>query len=95
MTTVRTKCPDCGTVDLQPSALKLVRGERVTYKFICPFCGRDVVKLADETIVELLLQAGVDWMAEVVMFHPEDPDLSAPLFTADDVLKLHEELEEL
>jgi len=45
-----------------------------------------------------LLTGGVEFEVDdtpVAVFHPEDPDLSAPLFTPDDVLKLHEELEDM
>jgi len=95
---IRSTCDDCGQVDIKAENVKLVRGERVTYKFTCPKCGQVVSKATDETIVGLLLTGGVEFEVDdtpVAVFHPEDPDLSAPLFTPDDVLKLHEELEDM
>jgi len=101
---IRTTCNTCGQVDLHPEGIKLIRGAQVvTYKFICPKCGRTQHKMTDDTIVGLLLTAGVDWektqeeiRAETLpIFHPEDPDLSSPTLTYDDLSKLHEELEEL
>jgi len=74
----------------------LVRGiERVTYKFTCPICQIERIKPADKKITGLLVAAGVEWKEEVVVHHPESPNPDAPPLTINDLIDLHQELEEL
>ena len=95
MTTIRTTCSSCGEVDLEPEGVKLIHGERATYRFICPVCGRTVNKMTDDKIIALLLTAGVNWRDEAPARHPDKPDPDAPPLTYDDAIDFHKELEEL
>jgi hypothetical protein len=82
---------------MEPPQVKLVHGQRASYRFICPTCGDSIVKDADKKIVGLLLTAGVDWEAEGDdgSRHPELFDLDAAPLTLDDLIDFHRELEDL
>lgn len=58
MPTIRSMCPRCGTVDMQPDEILLDVRAR-TYRYVCPGHGDLVVKRADDVIVKLLRGADV------------------------------------
>lgn len=61
-TTVRATCPDCGDIVITSDqvTLRLMHGEGSGhYRFICPQCSKITLKVASETIVNLLKQADV------------------------------------
>jgi rRNA maturation protein Nop10 len=93
MTTIRSMCPRCGPVDMDPEKVRLYRRElRSEYTFVCPVCGDFVVKAADARIIGLLSGAGVQDGSK----RPEEilnPD--APPLTIDDLIDFHQELEDL
>lgn len=103
MATIRTTCPACGEVDLNPgSVLVSVQGAtgEGSYRFVCPKCLDAVEKRADRRIVALLRSVGVDVLeasavgedlaaeAPAAEPHPEQPPGGRP-FTTDDVIAFH------
>lgn len=91
MTTVRTKCPDCGDVDLPAGDITLVRKDvLVRYTFECPKCHIQREKKADKKVTALLLAAGVV-VVDAYEREPEAPAL--PPITMDEILEFHFELE--
>ena len=106
MTTIRTKCPSCGDVDMAADDISLLltsSGDRGEYGFTCPECFVEVSKPANRKTVALLIAAGVepakldeDVDVELPVLPLEDraPDLDAPRFTLDDVIAFHFLLED-
>ena len=99
MTTIRTTCPTCGEVDLQPGDIELhiVRSDTdsvglgSSYEFACPACDMHVSKPADERIARMLATGGVRVTVGTLTAlprHPESPPAGPP-FTLDDVLEFH------
>jgi predicted RNA-binding Zn-ribbon protein involved in translation (DUF1610 family) len=94
MTTIRSTCPRCGEVDMNPTQVRLTRREgKPEYTFVCPTCGDFIVKRADRKIVGLLTGAGV--VPDDEIKHPELFDLNAPALTFDDLIDFHRQLEAL
>ena len=93
---IRTMCEACKMqINLEPEDIKLVHGDRATYKFVCSSCKEPNNKPTDDKIIDLLLTSGVDWEEEVIALHPETPDPDASPLTIDDLIELHKELEEM
>lgn len=106
MRTIRAVCPFCtDEVDLRPRQITLHVAQIPTgapnrYGFQCPQCDVFVVKHAGATAVELLLEGGVELSTGTVApwerptaRHPEDPP-AGPAFTREDLLRLHDLLEQ-
>jgi hypothetical protein len=101
MTTIRTRCPACGDVDMVADEISLVlqaSGERGEYGFVCPSCMDPVSKPANRKTVALLIAAGVepsvgeiDHEVPVRALPAEDlgPDPDAAPFTMDDLIAFH------
>ena len=91
MTSIRTKCPHCGEVEMQARGVLLTvepaSGEG-TYTFVCPLCDQVVEKPADRRIASLLMSIGVEVEERdgqvVDESRPEGPPL-----TLDDVIDFH------
>jgi hypothetical protein len=66
MTTIRSKCPRCGEVDMRPEQILLhaPRDGHSVYQFTCPACLYPVEKPADRKVAALLVSAGVDLATE-------------------------------
>jgi hypothetical protein len=105
MTTIRTKCPSCGDVDMAADEISLhldASGDRGEYGFTCPECFSDVTKPANRKAVALLIAAGVEPapLEETPVDEPvlayEDlaPNADARTFTLDDVIAFHFLLED-
>ena len=105
MTTIRTKCPTCGDVDMAADDISLhltPSGERGAYGFVCPECSVEVHKPANRRTVALLIAAGVeplpleDEVAQepVLAFEDLSPRPEATAFTLDDVIAFHFLLED-
>jgi predicted RNA-binding Zn-ribbon protein involved in translation (DUF1610 family) len=97
VTIFKATCPTCGEVDLKPEEFKLRMpvgmGDNV-YTFTCPMCAASVSKPADARVVQLLISAGV--RPEFVDGAGEAPvadTYHAPVFTYDDLLDFHLQLE--
>lgn len=91
MATIKTSCPFCGDVDLQPSAVTLtVSSYRPWsyYSFACPRCGQGVDKAANETVMGLLRGGGVRIVAWHIPAEALEVRLGEPL-TNDDLLDFH------
>ena len=56
MTTIRTTCPDCGTVELTISQVTLEPGR---YRFDCPQCDTTRLHPASARTVSILVTCGV------------------------------------
>lgn len=91
MATIKTSCPFCGDVDLQPSTITLtICSYRPWsyYSFSCPRCQQGIDKAANETVLALLRGGGVP----VVGWHVPAEALEArtgyPL-SMDDLLDFH------
>ena len=103
MATIRTSCPGCGEVDLNPDAVMVSVQQETgegSYRFVCPKCTDPVEKRADRRIVALLKSVGVgvaetagEAEAPVGVPHPESPP-DGPQFTTDDVINFHFMLED-
>ncbi|MEX2457452.1 MAG: hypothetical protein WD770_00525 [Actinomycetota bacterium] len=87
MTTIRATCPRCGEVDMTPDQVFLsIRPPSSSYRFECPVCTASIEKVADRTVVALLLSAGVnlgDGRPAAPTVRPEHREL--PPFTAGDL----------
>ena len=92
MTSIRTKCPHCGEVEMQARGVLLTvepdSGEG-TYTFVCPLCDQVVEKPADRRIASLLMSIGVE--VEERQPQPPDPEIKpeGPPFSLDDVIDFH------
>jgi hypothetical protein len=107
MTTIRTKCPTCGDVDMRAGAISLfleTGSDRGAFAFVCPACSTEVSKPANRKTVALLLAAGVE-PAETAEDETEPTDRWLPLedrspvpdadaFSLDDVIRFHFLLED-
>ena len=100
MTTIRTKCPSCGDVDMAADEISLhldATGDRGEYGFTCPECFSAVTKPANRKAVALLIAAGVEptpleteEKAEPVLAYEDlSPNPDARPFTLDDVIAFH------
>ena len=100
MTTIRTKCPSCGDVDMAADEISLhldATGDRGEYGFTCPECFSPVTKPANRKAVALLIAAGVEptpleteEKAEPVLAYEDlSPNPEARPFTLDDVIAFH------
>jgi predicted RNA-binding Zn-ribbon protein involved in translation (DUF1610 family) len=78
MVVVRTKCPDCGRVDIPIPSFHLQLGPPPRYHFTCPKCNSIITTYPPPRAVELLLAGGIV---------PEPPPL-----TVDDILDMMLEL---
>ena len=58
MTTIRTTCLDCGTIDLTVNQVTL---EPERYRFDCPECGNTRTHPASQRTVNVLLVAGAEY----------------------------------
>ena len=104
MTTIRTKCPTCGDVDMAADDISLhltSSGERGAYGFVCPECSVEVSKPANRKTVALLLAAGVeprplyDELPEPELGYQDlSPTPDAKAFSLDDVIAFHFLLED-
>ena len=103
MTTIKTRCPTCGEVNMGPAGISLelpADADHGIYAFTCPECQAEVSKPASRKTVALLLAAGVEPVeldeAEVRMlpFADRIPDPAAPAFTLDDLIGFHFLLED-
>jgi predicted RNA-binding Zn-ribbon protein involved in translation (DUF1610 family) len=106
MATIRARCPSCGIVELDLSAISL-SVEVGVYAFTCPKCGDEITRVASRTTLLLLTAAGVPTSApgefgppelpEIELELPFDdwsPDPEAPPFTLNDLIDFHFQLEE-
>ena len=104
MTTIRTKCPDCGDVDLDAGAIAMTLapgGDVGEYGFSCPLCSLDVAKPASRRTAALLIAAGVEpteladpATTPEIAFEDLSPDPFAPALTLDDMIAFHFALED-
>ena len=104
MTTIRTKCPACGDVDLSADAFSMSLapgGDHGEYAFTCPACSSQVSKSANRRTAALLIAAGVvpcelqdPATTSAVAFEDLSPDPCAPTFSLDDVIAFHFALED-
>jgi hypothetical protein len=104
MTTIRTKCPDCGDVDLGADAISMSLapgGDHGEYAFACPGCSSQVSKPANRRTAALLIAAGVEpselqdpATTPAVAFEDLSPDPCAPVLTLDDLIAFHFALED-
>ena len=84
-------------------------GTEGTYRFVCPECLGPVEKRADRKIVALLVSAGVDVAdgasqaagqtqldldVPPAPVPPSRPEMDAPAFTIDDVIRFHFQLQD-
>jgi hypothetical protein len=101
MTTIRTRCPSCGEVDMVADEISLIleaSGDRGEYGFVCPSCSDPVSKPANRKTVALLIAAGVEPSVGDLDHElpsrelPADdlgPDRDATPFTLDDLIAFH------
>lgn len=100
MTTIKATCPTCGEVSLTPDDIELRVDEGSTegsfYGFSCPRCAADVRKPADERVVRLLVSGGVPALPAVPPVVPRTlgDRFDGPKLTHDDLLDLHEALQD-
>jgi rRNA maturation protein Nop10 len=69
VSTIRTTCPACGTVDLAAGdvTLHMETYQEGAYVFRCPDCGAQVERPAPTTVAGILAGAGVE-----VVYRPLD-----------------------
>ncbi|MEO7804186.1 MAG: hypothetical protein ABIS18_07320 [Actinomycetota bacterium] len=92
MTNIKATCPQCGEVEVTAAdiALLIARTEESsTYGFECPTCISHISKPADSRIIQLLLSGGV----EPTILDDDPRAFDGPLFTYDDLLDFHLELQ--
>src|SRR3712207_9335601 len=100
MTTIRTKCPGCGDVDLGADAISMSLapgGDDGEYTFTCPTCALHVSKPANRRTAALLIAAGVEpteledpATTPAIAYEDLSPDPSAAAFTLDDAIRSEE-----
>lgn len=84
MSSIKTTCPSCGRVCINPKAIKLmifadklgnVDAQKTFYAFVCPLCNGNIAKHADKEIVDsLVYRGGVrDFKLYTLREHPESP----------------------
>jgi hypothetical protein len=87
---VRANCFDCGTVEIEPKAMRLMlrnSGEGSGYSFLCPKCGAHVHRDGiEKAAVALLMGAGVPVIDQCVEFleylgRPPLTETDATVFT--------------
>jgi predicted RNA-binding Zn-ribbon protein involved in translation (DUF1610 family) len=90
MAVIRSKCPTCGDVDMSSDAVSLTADHR-HYVYVCPVCGRGVVKKAGAPAVRMLLDAGVVTLGVTAEEHNPDAVKApgAPAITYDDLIDFH------
>jgi hypothetical protein len=92
MTSIRTKCPHCGEVEMQARGVLLtvepVSGEG-TYTFVCPLCDQVVEKPADRRIASLLMSIGVEVEEREAATVDVEVKPEGPPFTLDDMIDFH------
>lgn len=103
MTMLRTNCPNCGDVEMDPGHVSMrlaSTGDRGDYAFTCPACRKHVSKPVTRAIATVLLSAGVQPSR---LGEPDgssgDPAGETPLqhvppFTLDDLIAFHFALED-
>ena len=88
MTTIKASCPGCGEVELTSADVTLMvcsYAPQSYYSFVCPKCGAEVRKHADDHVVSLLMSGGV--RAEVWELPAEALEAkTGPVLTYDDLL---------
>ena len=92
MTNIRATCPGCGEIDLTADDIELRIAndeDESTYHFHCPKCVSEVSKPADARIIQLLLSGGV----KATLVEQPEGNPADPVFTYDDLLDFHLELE--
>jgi hypothetical protein len=103
MTTIKTKCPTCGEVNMGPAGISLelpADADHGIYGFTCPECRAEVSKPASRKTVALLLAAGVEPVemdeaeTRVLPFEDRSPEPGAAPFTLDDLIGFHFLLED-
>ena len=89
MTTIKTSCPVCGDVELDPGAdaprRLLPQSDWSFYSFNCATCRDEIRKPADNEVVSLLVSGGVvaeRWVIPAEALEEHD----GPAITYDDVL---------
>lgn len=99
---IKTMCPKCGEVDLTSDAIRLriaMGGKDSKYSFECPRCTERIEKLANSSVVHLLISGGVT--PQVVQEQPPAPTTERcvpdygqprPPITYDDILDFHQEI---
>lgn len=95
MTMIKVNCPQCGDIDLGPTALHLTvfdAGPMSHYEFFCTKCFTCVRKPADSSVQTLLTQGGVASSYEHVPREVLEMRAGAPI-TYDDVLEFTMALE--
>lgn len=87
---IRSKCPACGDVDL-PIDRVAITANREMYVFQCPKCLMGTYKKADTRILTLLDRVGVVTLGVLAELDERPPDdrPPAPLFTLDDCIDFH------
>ena len=104
MATIRVQCPACDTVaDVPDDAVLLVAGDPDSpatadagIAWLCQVCGHLADLLVEAPVLVALLAAGVAPLAtDYSDPRPEHPERSVggALFTPDDLLELHEQLQ--
>lgn len=89
MTVIKTWCPTCGDIQLQPREVRLTDGPRPAYSFTCPPCGDRISRTATPDVTALLRSGGVlleHIPAEVWELHVH------PRISHDDLLDAHQAL---
>lgn len=91
MTTVRTTCPACGQVDLQPEDIYLFEEPdlQIKYSFTCPVCEVVRAKRTDPKVLALLMSVGIEIHRSAV--HNETPPANP--ITKEELLDFHEFIE--
>lgn len=102
MTMLRTKCPNCGDVEMGPGDVSMrlaSSGDGGDYAFTCPACRQHISKPMTAAIASVLLSAGVRPKGPGEAVGTSDPDdgtpaQGAPPFTLDDLIAFHFALED-
>ena len=88
-TLCRTVCPTCGTVDVRPQDMLILK-TFTHFEFLCPTCQATITKPLNLRILKALRTVGVPEEPSVIPEYTGD----APPLTIDDVIELHYELDD-
>ncbi len=95
-TRIRASCADCGDVELRVDDVQVrvcIDDNAGSYVFRCPSCAMAVVKEAEPRVIDLLLASGVEMTTWSLPAELTERHGAAPVFTHDDLLDFHAELE--
>lgn len=95
---IRANCPDCGQMFVETEDVAVLlhdEGQLLQYRVRCSMCHIPYVQTCTKRIIDMLLMNGVamQHIGPCTELRDADRYTSQPLFTADDVIDFHFEVQ--